>query len=277
MAYFEYSFVMLRGNHFSELLTACLGDLGFESFVEEEKVIKAYIPEKLHSDELKAALTEAPVVDWIQSYEVNRIEDQNWNAVWESEYDPVLIANRCLVRAPFHQPQPQVEYDIVIMPKMSFGTAHHETTGLMIDYLLDLDLAGKSFLDMGCGTAVLAILAKMRRAGPLVAIDNDEWAYNNSLENVNTNAAGDIAVYLGDASLLAGKTFDVIVANINRNILLNDIPAYAKCLTEGGKLLMSGFYESDLPSITASAGQNGLKRLSQKVKNNWTCAEFVKL
>ena len=180
-----------------------------------------------------------------------------------------------MVRAPFHPEPAGVEYDIVIMPKMSFGTAHHETTKQMIQYLLSLQVSGKSLLDMGSGTAVLAILARMKGAFPVTAIDNDEWAYNNALENIQSNNFADIEVLLGDSSSLAGKKFDIILANINRNILLNDIPAYCESLNAGGKLFMSGFYSEDLPLIEAKANEAGLKIMSSQKENNWTAACFT--
>jgi ribosomal protein L11 methyltransferase len=195
--------------------------------------------------------------------------------VWESQYEPVLIDNRCMVRAPFH-PQPVgVEFDIVIMPKMSFGTAHHETTKLMIQYLLSLQVSGKSLLDMGSGTAVLAILARMKGAFPVSAVDNDEWAFNNAVENVKSNKFADIEVVLGDSSFLSDKKFDIILANINRNILLNDIPSYCKSLNVGGKLFMSGFYSEDLPLIEAKANETGLRIMSSRIENKWTAACFT--
>jgi len=193
----------------------------------------------------------------------------------ESQYEPVLIDNRCMVRAPFHEPRAGVEFDIVIMPKMSFGTAHHETTKQMIQYLLSTDVSGKSLLDMGSGTAVLAILARMKGAFPVSAFDNDEWAYNNALENVQSNNFADIEVLLGDSSLLAGRKYDIILANINRNILLNDIPVYRESLNAGGKLFMSGFYSEDLPLIEAKANESGLGIMSNRVENNWMAACFT--
>lgn len=265
-----------QGAHAAELLTSLLADAGFESFVENENgSLSAYIQSPLFTDELVARLNSAEFSDYMASFSVEHIADQNWNAVWESQYEPVLIDGRCKVRAPFHEVAPGVEFDIEIMPKMSFGTAHHETTKLMIQYMLDMQLQGKSLLDMGSGTAVLAILARMKGAFPVSAIDNDEWAYNNALENVQTNTFADIEVLLGDSATLPGKKYDIIFANINRNILLNDIPAYRKSLNENGKLFMSGFYTEDLPLIEAKAKEVGLSILSSRVENNWTAACFT--
>jgi ribosomal protein L11 methyltransferase len=266
----------MQGAHAAELLIATLADDGFESFTEnDDGTLSAFIQSPLFTDKLSTKLKSEEYAELLHSFSFKKIADQNWNAVWESEYEPVLIDGRCQVRAPFHTPVAGVQFDIVIMPKMSFGTAHHETTRLMIQYMLATPIEGKSLLDMGSGTGVLAILARMKGAGPVSAIDNDEWAYNNALENVLSNNFGDIEVLLGDSSTLAGKKYDVIFANINRNILLNDIPAYCKSLNDGGKLFMSGFYSEDLPLIEAKAGENGLRLMSQRAENNWTAACFT--
>ena len=265
-----------QGAHTAELLMASLADDGFESFTEnDDGTLSAYIQSPFFTDELSARLNSEAYSDLLLSFSLKEIADQNWNAVWESQYEPVIIDGRCQVRAPFHTAVAGVQYDIVIMPKMSFGTAHHETTRLMIQYMLGMQLEGKSLLDMGSGTGVLAILARMKGAIPVTAVDNDEWAYNNATENVLSNNFGDIEVLLGDSSALTGKSYDVIFANINRNILLNDIPAYRRCLNEGGKLFMSGFYSEDLPLIEAKAVENGLQLMSERSENNWTAACFT--
>jgi ribosomal protein L11 methyltransferase len=263
------------GDHVPDLLISLLGEAGFESFTENaDGTISAYIPASHSTPELVSKLGSDEFSGYLASYSTVHIADQNWNAVWESQYEPVLIDGQCMVRAPFHEALPGIAYDIVIMPKMSFGTAHHETTKLMIRYLLGLNPEGKSLLDMGSGTAVLAILARMKKAAPVTAIDNDEWAYRNALENVEGNSFGDIEVLLGDSSLLPGRKFDIILANINRNILLNDIPAYRNSLNAGGSLFMSGFYADDLPLIAEKAASVGLKLLSSNSENNWTAACF---
>lgn len=264
------------GAHTAELLIAMLADAGFESFIENENgTLSAFIQSSLFTAELSSRLGSDEFVEFLHSFIIKKIADQNWNAVWESEYEPVLIDNRCMVRAPFHPKVAGVDFDIVIMPKMSFGTAHHETTKQMIQYLLSLQVSGKSLLDMGSGTAVLAILARMKGAFPVTAIDNDEWAYNNALENVLSNNLADIEVLLGDSALLPAKNFDIILANINRNILLNDIPVYRKSLNPGGKLFVSGFYSEDLPLIEAKANETGLVIMSKRVENNWMAACFT--
>jgi ribosomal protein L11 methyltransferase len=258
----------------NEQLMAILGELGFESFVEEDKDLLAYIP-SAQFDTLMLDDESLQAVGNVKfSWKV--IADQNWNAVWEENFEPVTIAGKCHIRAPFHPALKNVPYEIVIEPKMSFGTAHHETTSLMIQYLLETELKDKKVLDMGCGTGVLAILAAMRGSNDVVAIDNDEWAYNNALENVERNNTSFINVYLGDASLLKDQIFNVILANINRNILLNDIPVYVNCLTADGLLLLSGFYIEDLNAIKESAASNGLEYTSHKEENRWVAACFKK-
>jgi ribosomal protein L11 methyltransferase len=275
MEYIEMKCHPVQGVHTSELLIALLADKGFESFSEnEDGTLSAFIQAPMFTDELFASLSSGEFSEFLDSFEIEKIADQNWNAVWESNFDPVLIVGRCYVRAPFHQVLPGIEFDILIMPKMSFGTAHHETTKLMIQFMLGMQLKDKSLLDMGSGTAVLAILARMKGANPVTAVDNDEWAYNNALENVKGNNFDDIEVLLGDSMLLKGKKFDIIFANINRNMLLNDIPAYQKSLNPGGKLFMSGFYSDDLPLIQSKANEAGLTFVSDRMENNWIAACF---
>ncbi|MBK7027969.1 MAG: 50S ribosomal protein L11 methyltransferase [Bacteroidales bacterium] len=275
MNYIEVRCVPAHGNHTADLLIARLAEIGFESFVEEADEIQAFIPFDSYTQKIKEELSSDEMKELLSSFIIIEIPDQNWNAVWESAYEPVTIKGLCAVRAPFHEPIPGIIYDIVIEPKMSFGTAHHETTSMMIQYLLELNVEGKSLLDMGSGTAVLAILAGMKNASPIIAIDNDEWAFNNALENVLHNNQGQIEVLFGDSSLLQGKKFDVVLANINRNILLRDIPDYVSCLPVKGLLVMSGFYEEDLPMISQKCADSGLKFVSSKIENRWTSACFI--
>lgn len=276
MEYTEFSFVLSSLNHSSEFLVASLGELGFESFEEQESTLLAYIPTRNLLTGIDIALEKSTIRQWFISYSSRVIPEQNWNAVWESQYDPVTIGNRCKVRAPFHNKTKGIEFDIVIEPKMSFGTAHHETTRLMLEYLLDIEVTGKSLLDMGCGTGVLAILASLKGAAPVYAIDNDEWAYANSLENAAMNKCTSLLVLHGDASLLKGMSVEVILANINRNILLRDIQVYATCLVSGGLLLMSGFYLSDMAAIREECKNQGLVYRSHREHNAWTAVLFTK-
>lgn len=276
MEYTELNFFPADGSHTADLAITLLAELGFESFVDnEDGSVSAYIPSQGYTEKTVSAIKSDETKELIKSFSAKTIQDQNWNAVWESSYDKVTIDNRCVVRAPFHEKPEGILYDIVIMPKMSFGTAHHETTHLMLSYMLDADITGKSLLDMGSGTAVLAILAGMKGAHPITAIDNDEWAYNNALENVESNNFPDIKVLLGDSTLLIGMKFDLVFANINRNILLNDMAMYVKSMLPGAKLFISGFYSEDLSTLKEKAESLGLSLLSSRVKNNWTAACFT--
>jgi ribosomal protein L11 methyltransferase len=214
---------------------------------------------------------------FVNDYIINTIAEKNWNEVWESNFEPILIDGKCSVRAPFHKKPENVLYDIVIEPKMSFGTGHHETTSMMISLLLESEVKGKKILDMGCGTAVLAILAEKEGAKELIAIDNDEWAFRNSIENIEKNSSIAIKVLLGDSTLLkAESNFDFIIANINRNVLLEDIPHYSKCLKSKGYLLMSGFYKEDIEIIKNKALQFQMEMKRYILNNNWAATVFQK-
>lgn len=275
MNYFQYTFTPLEFSQ-TEILIALLSELGFESFVENEKTLDAFISEQL-CNALETGFTEEILRIVPGTFESKLIAEKNWNAEWESNYPLVEVDGLCRIRAPFHANTAGFKYDIVIEPKMSFGTAHHETTFQMIQYILEDDMLDKSVLDMGCGTGVLAILAAKKGAKSIVAVDNDEWAYRNSLENIQMNNASHIKVYLGDAGLSHLDKYDVLIANINRNILLNDIPVYSKMVYTGGKLYLSGFYSEDLPLITAKAMEYGFNFASKKEKNNWIAACFNKV
>ncbi|MBK9358634.1 MAG: 50S ribosomal protein L11 methyltransferase [Bacteroidales bacterium] len=270
MEYTELKCSLPEGDSvYAELIMARLGELGFESFEETGEGLLAYIP----SSEFDPAILNNPDL-WPEGIDVEYtwavIPEQNWNAVWEENFEPVTLAGRCHIRAPFHPVIPGIEYEIIIEPKMSFGTAHHETTALMIEYLLEEPVEGLTVLDMGSGTGVLAILAAMRGATDITAIDNDEWAYRNAIENVERNKSRGISVYLGDAGLLNNdKKFDFIIANINRNILLKDIEVYCKSLEKGGTLLMSGFYFEDIAAISDAAALSGLTYQGHKERNKW--------
>ncbi len=262
---------------FQEIVIEELAEIGFESFVENEDGLLAYIQKPLFNENAVKGIDSFSNPACKLSYAIKEIPDQNWNAVWESAYDPILVEDCCFIHAPFHQPNPDVKYNILIEPKMSFGTGHHATTYTMLSYLNEEDLTGKDVLDMGCGTAVLAIFSVMKGAAKAEAIDNDEWAYANSIENVVRNKKEEfIRVRLGDASLLKDKEFDVIIANINRNILLNDMHIYAQSLRKNGVLLMSGFYEPDMDVIRKEAEKHGLIFSSYKEKNHWAGTRFIK-
>lgn len=273
--YIEYQFKINPKDPATEILIAELGNLNFESFVETEEGLTAYIQkEDWHTNLLDEVFI-------LQSKEFNIIAEYsemaqtNWNAEWEKNFNPIIVDDLVSIRAPFHN-NPNVKYDIVIEPKMSFGTGHHETTYMMVQHLLQLKLENKKVLDMGCGTGILAIFAEMKGAKPIDAIDIDNWCYLNSIENAERNNCNSISVYEGDASLLKNKNYDVIIANINRNILLNDIKIYANCLSSGGILLLSGFYKEDFTIINKEAENQKLKLDGELIKNNWMSLKFVK-
>ena len=236
MKYIEVTFNAHPCNEtITDVLAALTAEVGFESFVPCEGGTQAYIQKALFDEEaLKNVLADFPIPDTRITYTLSEPEDKDWNEEWEKNFfQPIVIGDRCVIHSTFHKDYPKAEYDIVINPQMAFGTGHHETTSSIIAELLDADLKGKSVLDMGCGTSILAILASMRGANPVTAIDIDDWCVNNSRDNIVLNHIDNITVELGDASLLKNrKPFDVIIANINRNILLADMPAYAACFLE---------------------------------------------
>ena len=271
--YIEYNFTFSPKEPISEILIAELGNVGFESFVETENGVTAYIQKTDWNAEILADVFVLNSDEFSIEYNLNEVPQTNWNAEWEKNFEPIQVDDLVSIRAPFHE-NPNLKYDIVIEPKMSFGTGHHETTHMMVQHLLQLDLENKKVLDMGCGTGILAIFAEMKGAKPLDAIDIDNWCYENSVENVTRNNCENISVYEGDASLLVDKKYDVIIANINRNILLMDMKVYTNCLQEGGILLLSGFYEQDIPVIDAEVIKYGLKLEKFIQRNNWVALKY---
>ncbi|WP_040253111.1 50S ribosomal protein L11 methyltransferase [Psychroserpens mesophilus] len=258
-----------------EILIAELGYAGFESFVETEEGVTAYIQKDEWYETILDDIQILNSKEFEISFTSEEIEQTNWNAEWEKNFNPIIVDDLCSVRAPFHE-KPNTTYDIIIEPKMSFGTGHHETTHMMIQHILKHEFTDKSVLDMGCGTGVLAILTEMKGAKPIDAIDYDNWCYLNSLENVERNNANHITVIEGDASVLTGKHYDIIIANINRNILLNDMKTYTKALNASGILFLSGFYNDDIPIIEAECNKYGLKHVETLERNNWVALKFQK-
>ena len=273
--YLGYNFTVEPKELGSEILIAELGEKPFESFIETDNGFIAYIQKDLWSSNILDDIYLLTSPEFTISYIVEEIDQVNWNEEWEKNFEAIEVDGKCHVRAPFHE-KTNAEYDIVIEPKMSFGTGHHETTHMMIQHILETDFTNKKTLDMGCGTAILAILAEMKGAQPIDAIDIDNWCYLNSIENAERNNCKHISVYEGDASLLVGKKYDIIIANINRNILLNDMQQYVDCLNENGILFLSGFYTEDIPVISESCTSKGLTYLKQFERNNWVALKFVK-
>lgn len=274
--YIAYHFIINPLQPAREILIAELGSLGFESFTETDNGISAFIGS---SDWHKNILDEVYILnngEFEISYKKEEIEPVNWNDEWEHNFEPIEIDKIVSIRAPFHNAG-KLKFNILIEPKMSFGTGHHETTHLMVQHLLQLDLDNKKVLDMGCGTAVLAILAELRGAKELDAIDIDPWCFENSQENIERNNCKHISVYQGDASLLNDKKYDVIIANINRNILLQDMVTYSSCLDKNAILLLSGFYKKDIPVIDAEALKQGLKKDLILERHDWVAVRYTKL
>lgn len=273
--YIEYQFEISPKEPATEILIAQLSYVGFESFVENEKGMSAYIQKQdwhpniledifiLNSDEFKI------------TFHHNEVAQTNWNEEWEKNFSPIQINDLVSIRAPFHDVNPLL-YDIVIVPKMSFGTGHHETTHMMIQHLLTMDIQNKKVLDMGCGTGILAIFAELKGANAIDAIDIDTWCYENSMENVQRNNCEYISVQKGDSSLLPGNSYDLIIANINRNILLSDMKVYTDCLRKNGTLLLSGFYQEDIQMIDDEVLKHGLTYQNKIIRNRWAALKYLK-
>lgn len=275
--YIAYHFKIEPKDPGAEILLAELGELPFDSFVETEEGLSAYIQVNDNTTDLLNDVYILNNPEFKVSYQTEEIEQVNWNEEWEKNFEPINVDDLCYVRAPFHEAK-NVPYEIVIEPKMSFGTGHHETTFMMMKHLLNIDVTGMEVLDMGCGTAILAILALMKGAKHADAIDIDNWCYLNSIENAERNNITNIDVYEGDAEILADKTnkYDLVIANINRNILLNDMEAYAKTLKTGGIILFSGFYTEDIAEIEKTANQQNMFLDFQLERNNWASLKFIK-
>lgn len=275
MNYIELSFAVEPKEQGSDVLIAQLSELNFESFVESPEGFLAYIQEDQY-DETQLNLSLSFYTDFFKfSYTSKLIPQQNWNKEWESSFQPIEVDEKCYIRAPFHEAKPGFLYDVVIEPKMSFGTGHHETTRLMVSRLMKLEVKDRSLLDMGCGTGILAIVASMMGAKPVTAIDIDDWSYENTLENLEKNNINNTLVHKGNAQILEGKSFHTILANINKNVLLNDLPVYVRSLEKGGNLILSGFFETDVQQLSEKAAELGLKFEGKAVSSQWTMLHFI--
>lgn len=265
--YLEFNFKINPVQPWSEILMAELIEIGFDSFTEEHDGILAYIPEELYQEEnLKnVSLMSNPEVEIAFSF--SQMPNINWNEEWEKNFSPINVENKVLIRAEFHEEQSDL-HQIIIQPKMSFGTGHHPTTHLMIQQMLDIDFTGKKVLDMGCGTSVLAIFAKQKGASEVVAIDIDEWSVENSKENAQRNQV-ELRISQGTAENLGNETFDIILANINRNILISDIPTYVSVLNQGGTLLLSGLCFFDVSDILQVCEEQGLTLKNKQQREEW--------
>ncbi len=272
----DISFVPKPGPAY-ELLIGLLSRYGFDGFWEEEGKVLAYIPlESYIESDFRNFLDRHELNDIIETMKTRSLPDQNWNEIWEREYKPVLIGPDCIVRAAFHSSPDGIEYDLVISPKMSFGTAHHETTRGMMQMMLGRNMREKVILDLGCGTGVLAILAEKMGGKQIFALDNDPWAYRNALENIALNVCHRIRVIQADLSFFTNQTFDIILANINLNSLLGLMDHFPARLRSHGILMLSGFFSDDLQHIDQAAQRNGLEFVVKQVMNNWTVAVYRK-
>ncbi|MBT3384349.1 MAG: 50S ribosomal protein L11 methyltransferase [Prolixibacteraceae bacterium] len=262
----------------SDVLISQLGEIGFESFVETETGFEAFVPVHQFNEESLNLILNTFEQNFKFSIEKEIIKSQNWNEVWEKNYfKPLVISGECVIRAPFHTDFPKAKYEIIIEPNMAFGTGNHETTSMMVETILEENLENKNVLDMGCGTGILGFLASMKGAKKITAIDIDEWSFKGTLENSALNKIDNIEVKMGDASLLGNEKYDVIFANIHKNVLLNDMQTYFNVLQPNGILIMSGFYSEDIPDIKLTANNLGLKDKGIKTKNNWVATTFSKV
>lgn len=274
MQYLEYHFIT-SDEQTAEILMALLAEAGFDTFDQNEHELSAYIQESVDDIERIAAYLDELQQRFVFTWSQKQFEKKNWNAEWEKSFQPVCIANRCLIRAPFHPAQPGIEFDILIEPRMSFGTGHHESTNLIMEEMLGFNLQNKEVCDAGCGTGILAILAYKKGAKHVLGIDNEEWAYQNALDNIALNGIySGVSVELGDFSLMEGRNFDVILANINKHIVLGNIARFFSSIQPGGYLIVSGILENDIQDVEKEAANYFFQLISTRTKNDWLCAVF---
>ena len=275
MNYIEISFTLLENEPFTDIIIAKLNEIEFESYLETDKGVKAYIQESsFNSVKLDYVIQELQSF-FSFDFQIKKIKEENWNEKWENSFSTVKINEDCIIRANFHDPCPDYKHEIIITPKMSFGTGHHETTFLMMDQMFKLDFYNKSVLDIGCGTGILSILSKMLGSNKTIGIDVDKWSYESSLENSILNNTTSIEFRLGDITSI-NQLFDIILANINRNVILSDLHQYTRSMKKNSNLLLSGFLLDDIKEIRDVAESLGLTFLSNKNKNEWNLLHFVK-
>jgi len=277
MEYTEVDIRLKSAYPFADIIVAKLNEIDFESYAEDANGVKAYVQTLLlNENAVKEIISEVAELCEL-TFSISKVKQENWNKQWESNFEPVVINDKCVIRAHFHQPIPDVDFEIIITPKMSFGTGHHETTSLVMSEMFSLDFNNKSVLDMGCGTGVLAILASKLGANSLVGIDFDEWAVENAEENSVLNSIDNIDYIHGDADAIGDATFDIIVANINRNIILQDIEKYVGAMNEKSEIIFSGFLKEDIPLILEKSEQLGLDLVVSKNKNKWQMLHLKKV
>ena len=251
-----------------------LSEAGWEGFEERDDKLLAYIPENKFNENTLKELAALPGIE--VSWSLDKVQEENWNALWESHFEPIEVRDKCRVRAPFHESQEGWPLEVVIEPQMSFGTGHHDTTWLMIDEMLEMDTLKEPLLDMGCGTGILAIIAEMLGVKSIEAIDVDKWAIENTAHNASLNQCVNIGVEKGDVALLKGRSYGSIFANINKNVLLKDLETYSSCLLEGGDILLSGFFVTDEEVLKKRANEVGLRFVGSRNRNNWAMLRFAK-
>lgn len=277
MTYKEFTFTISSREEFhKDLLINALSEIGFNTFEDFDLGFKGYIPSSDLDQEKLDSLSEKFTGISSFTYIVNTIPHQNWNELWESNFEPLQVSNRCYIRATFHEPHPEYEFEIVIDPKMAFGTGHHQTTALMIECMLEENFHGQKVLDMGCGTGILGILASKMGAKEIIAIDYDDICYESTKENAGLNGIRNIKSLCGSKEVIPGQKFNIILANINRNILIDQLEKYSEVSDAGGLLFLSGFYEEpDLAIIRQKAESKGFKYRHHKTLNDWVVVKFI--